>query len=237
MTTNGLVIPSGLRTREIILDGRKAGLKNARPAKQFEILVLYPMSLSENDEEKFVSLASRVQRHQWDPAFDCCSPREHDELWDWWEKWRNLFFRQRIDRNEPVESVVAVSAETIQGMMIVGPSKPARLKDSVPERLLYLAYMATAPWNRKVFSPKSGAYPESVQGVGSALVKEAILLSASYQYKGRLGLHAMGRSAGFYRKIGMERAAKPFDDELKDPWFEFSEQNAQVFLNESSLKP
>jgi hypothetical protein len=51
MTTDGLVIPSGLRTREIELDGHEAGLKNARPAKRFRALILNPISLSENDDE------------------------------------------------------------------------------------------------------------------------------------------------------------------------------------------
>jgi len=231
MTTDGLVIQPGLRTREVELDGREAGLKNARPAKRFKVLVLYPISLSENDEDKFLSQASRIQRHQWGSAFDRCSREKHDKPWDWWEKWKNLFFRQRIDRNEPVECIVVISAGTIQGMMIVGPSKPANLKASVPERLLYLAYMATAPWNRKVYRPKSGIFPDTLRGIGTALVKEAIRLSVSCGYRGRIGLNAMGRSEGFYEHIGMTYVPKPKDDEFKDDWFEFSEKAAQAFLN------
>jgi hypothetical protein len=235
MTTDGLVIPPELRTREIELDGREAGLKNARPAKRFKALVLSPISLSENDEDKFLKGAAIVRSAQWYPAFRLCSREEYDEKWEWWGLWTERFFKYRVDRKEPIECVLIILGGIIQGMMIVGPSKPANGGNSATDRLLYLAHMATAPWNRKVFRPKSEIYPVTLKGVGKALVKEAVRLSSSYGYGGRLGLHAMERSATFYRHIGMELVPGSKDREFRGKWYEFSERAAQAFLNQSTI--
>jgi hypothetical protein len=232
MATTLLTIPRGLLIREIELNGLEAGSGATRQPKRFKPVVLYPKSLGEVDEGKFMQQASSVHIDQWSPAWRSCTRKEHDIQWgEWWGLWRYRFFKYGNNGTGPIECVVVVLAGVIQGMMLVGPSKPANLGSAVTERLLYLAHMATAPWNRKVYWPKSGIYPETLRGIGSALVKEAIRLSACYGYRGRIGLNAMGRSAGFYRKLGMQRVQNPKDKDFRDPWFEFSEQAAQDFLD------
>jgi hypothetical protein len=219
-------------SREIELEGRDAGSGVKRQAKRFKPVVLHPKSLGESDENKFILQASNLHIDQWGPAFKCCTRKEYDKQWgEWWGLWKERFFKYGNNGTEPIECVVIVLAGVIQGMMLVGPSKPANLGNAVTKRLLYLAHMATAPWNRKVYRPKLEIYPETLRGIGSALVKEAIRLSASYGYKGRIGLHAMGRSEKFYEHIGMQYVPKPKDDEFKHDWFEFSEKAAQGFLN------
>lgn len=232
MVTTLLTIPPGLRSREIDLEGHDGGSGRKRPPKRFKPVVLYPKSLGENDEDEFIRQASNVHIDQWRPAWKCCTRKEYDIQWgEWWGLWKQRFFDYGKNGSEPIECVVVVLGGVIQGMMLVGPSKPANLGNAVTNRLLYLAHMATAPWNRKVYRPKSGIYLETLRGIGSALVKEAIRLSVSCGYRGRIGLNAMGRSEKFYKDIGMQYVPKPKDDEFEDDWFEFSEKDAQDFLN------
>lgn len=234
MTTELLTIPPGVASREIELGGRGAGSGSNRRVRKFKAVVLRPRTLDEDSEDRFLHAAALVRSAQWDTAFKLCSRKEYDQTWEWFIFWKDRFFRYRTDRNEPIECVLIILDGIIQGLMIVGPSKPANRGNSATDRLLYLAHMATAPWNRKVFCPKSGIYPVTVKGVGKELVKEAVRLSSSYGYGNRLGLHSMERSATFYRHIGMELVPESKDREFRGKWYEFSAQAAQNFLNKST---
>lgn len=232
MSTDGLVIPPGIASREIELRGLDASSGAKRQPRRFKSVVVYPKSLGEDGEDKFILEASNLHIDQWRPAWKCCTRKEYDIQWgEWWLLWKYRFHKYGKNGAEPIECVVVVLGGVIQGMMLVGPSKPANLGNSVSNRLLYLAHMATAPWNRKVYCPKSGVYPVALKGIGKALVNEAVQLSASYGYGGRLGLHAMERSATFYRHIGMELVPGSKDREFRGKWYEFSERAAHDFLN------
>jgi hypothetical protein len=215
-----LTLPPGLITQEITLTARdKSGSVTAS--------ILHSSSLPEDERENFVKAVEDIRRQQWRPAYTCFDKREHDLPWNWWGLWIEAFYRHP---KEPIEYFVVASAGLIQGMMIVGPTKVANLR-SKKKRLLYLAYMATAPWNRRNFRQSSSVHPAALKGVGTELLKQAVCLSRRHGHGGRLGLRAMGRSGTFYATYGMQRLRTVKDTEFdKDPWYEFSEADAREFL-------
>lgn len=66
------------------------------------------------------------------------------------------------------------------------------------KNLVYLDYLATAPWNRP-----SIQNPPAYRGVGTAFFTLAVERSISLEYKGRVGLHALPRAEKFYKQLGM----------------------------------
>lgn len=60
------------------------------------------------------------------------------------------------------------------------------------ERVVYVEYIATAPWNRRVEAPK-------LRGVGRLLIQAAIRTSVELGLNGRIGLHAKPAVEAFYR--------------------------------------
>lgn len=59
--------------------------------------------------------------------------------------------------------------------------------------LVYVEYVENAPWNRPEL-----ADPPLYRGIGSILIRAAIALSIEEEFKGRIGLHALPQSNGFY---------------------------------------
>lgn len=64
--------------------------------------------------------------------------------------------------------------------------------------LVYVQAIASAPWNRIELE-----YPPYFFGVGRALLLFARQRSEQLGYQGRVGLHALPGSEGFYRRINM----------------------------------
>jgi hypothetical protein len=189
-----------------------------------------------------VWFVDQVRRYEWFPAFVRLPKPVHDITWNYTFHWneRVLIAEKRAEQKgvepEPIELVVLTALHRLQGIMIAGPSEEVNLPPSSTDRLLYIAYMATAPWNREPFLAPEGLVPSSLKGVGKALVRQAICLSRQLGYGGRIGLRAMGGSAAFYRKIGMTRIkGKVKCAEFPgDPWFELTEQGAETLLPSSS---
>jgi hypothetical protein len=80
--------------------------------------------------------------------------------------------------------------------MIVGlglPGKDARLDPDKGKPLVYVDFIETAPWNAKEFT-NSPLY----KGVGVRLLQAAARLSIDENFAGRVGLHTLPQSAGFY---------------------------------------
>jgi hypothetical protein len=61
--------------------------------------------------------------------------------------------------------------------------------------IIYVEYLENAPWNQ--YQPDT---PPRFQGVGSLLVEAAIAQSRADGFKGRIGLHSLPQSVGFYVK-------------------------------------
>jgi len=87
-------------------------------------------------------------------------------------------------------------AGKMQGLMIVGlglVGKDARLDPDKGKPLVYVDFIETAPWNSKEFT-NSPLY----KGVGVRLMQAAARLSIDESFAGRVGLHTLPQSAGFY---------------------------------------
>lgn len=69
---------------------------------------------------------------------------------------------------------------------------------AAPLPIVYVDFVAVAPWNRKTFQD-----PQRFRRLGTLMLGAAVELSRMLGRDGRCGLHALGQSEGFYRHIGM----------------------------------
>lgn len=82
----------------------------------------------------------------------------------------------------------------MQGLMIVClAGKNARLDPDKGKPLVYVDFIETAPWNAKEFT-NSPLY----KGIGVRLIQAAARLSIDESFAGRVGLHTLPQSTGFY---------------------------------------
>ena len=64
--------------------------------------------------------------------------------------------------------------------------------------IVYVDFVAVAPWNRKKFQD-----PQRFRNLGTVMLGAAVQLSVTLGLGGRCGLHSLPQSEGFYRHIGM----------------------------------
>jgi hypothetical protein len=131
-----------------------------------------------------------------------------DRVWDWVKK-------ERIYVASPNYESYAVECEGMtQGLMLVD-TRFHRSQIEPSRRLVYVSFLATAPWNRCVIQN-----PPTYRAVGSVLLQFARDRSFELGYGGLVGLHALIDSVSFYAKIGMIGGeADPDRDGL--PYFEW----------------
>lgn len=224
MSGLSLAWPRGVVSKPIRLADRATGTPRTAT-----LVRTGPRRLSPEARLDFANSMIKIWWDQWKPAMAGFIKPQNDRGWDWGGLWES---RERLN-SPPVECVVLAVADKVHGIMISGPLKETNIGPR-GRRLLYLAYMATAPWNRPGFSPPSGSYPKAIRGVGTELIKQAILMSKEYGCGGRLGFRALGDSWRFYKKIGMQRLGKKVkDDEFSaHAWYEFSDAGVREFLKE-----
>ncbi|TIL83190.1 MAG: hypothetical protein E5Y89_01770 [Mesorhizobium sp.] len=94
--------------------------------------------------------------------------------------------------------------------------------------LIYVEFLATAPWNR----PKLVAEP-TYKGAGRVLVGTAVSLSLEEEFGGRIGLHSLPGAEVFYRDaIGMTDLGADSEGVHKGlRYFELSSRDAATFLS------
>lgn len=116
---------------------------------------------------------------------------QEDKYWDW-------MFKLRYIANQANLEGYAVECEnTTQGLMIIETQMHgSRL--NIGKRLVYVDGIATAPTNRIEIQR-----PPQFKGVGQALLNFARIRSVELEYEGRVGLHSLPRSVGFYEKQNM----------------------------------
>lgn len=132
----------------------------------------------------------------WMPTFQHRYERqERDEdflMWNTGKGYLDLIFHR-----EELQSFVLMADEIVQGVLLL-ECVPliSRLE---PERsLVYVRYLATAPWNRR---DKAG--PGWFRGVGTLLLARAVQVSRDTGCDGRLGLHSLKGSDDFYKRLGL----------------------------------
>lgn len=116
----------------------------------------------------------------------------------------------------------------MQGLMLViTDGYSARVAPDVGKPLMYVDYVQIAPWNNEELAdkPRFGA-------VGSFLMEGAARLSIDMEFGGRLGLHSLKRSEGFYEKLGLKRVEiERHDRHARGLWyFEWTKEGAETFL-------
>lgn len=163
----------------------------------------------------------------WTPLFDAAAASENrpeDAHWQWATK-----ALQALQNPLSYELFgIEVDART-QGMMLVlkgGPKCFSRHPEHLRAPLVYLDFLATAPWNRPGMTAKP-AY----KGIGRLLFMTAVSLSIEEEFAGRVGLHSLPGAEAFYRnQLNMTDMGK--DDAYQNlRYFELSATQARQLIS------
>jgi hypothetical protein len=138
-----------------------------------------------------------------------------DRVWDWVKK-------DRVYSASPSYERYAVECEGMtQGLMLID-TRSHRSGVEPDRRLVYISFLATAPWNRL-----SMPTPPVYRTVGSVLLQFARQRSFELGYEGLVGLHALIGSISFYHKIGMI-GGDPDPDQHGLPYFEWYRRRSEL---------
>jgi hypothetical protein len=96
-----------------------------------------------------------------------------------------------------------------------------------PRDVAYIDLLESAPWNWEV--KRLGRLPQ-IRGVGKNLFELAIRWSEDLGFKGRVALHSLKQSEGFYQSCGMTNLGIDNESKPPMPYFELSEKAAKAFL-------
>jgi len=137
--------------------------------------------LTSNNIKDFVNL--------WKPQLK--DSDSEDSEWNWQNK-----HRQARRANE----LYAVECENVtQGMMRIDIlEERCKIPSQFRQFLVYVDYLATAPWNRKPIQN-----PPTYKGVGGNLMDFAVARSHELGYRGRIGLHTLPSAIPFYKKLNI----------------------------------
>ena len=157
----------------------------------------------------------------WAPEFEAAGAdaRPEDAHWDWVRK--SLAAMQ----NPFIYEIYGIEIDQqTQGMMLAakgGVNSFSRHQDHPRKPLIYVDFLATAPWNRPLLTPRP-----RFKGVGRTLIMTAVTLSYEEEFSGRIGLHSLPGAEPFYREsMGMyDFGGDPDYHNLR--YFEFSQSMA-----------
>ncbi|HEB55825.1 MAG TPA: GNAT family N-acetyltransferase [Gammaproteobacteria bacterium] len=159
---------------------------------------------------------SRIQNND-----DIAALHIQDFHWNWRAK-VTAFSRQLAYRSFALEC----GGQT-QGLMYVNTTKRCRLEGQANQHLVYVEYLATAPWNR----PSLVGCPK-YKGVGSIMIATAIQASVDEEMQGRIGLHSLPQADPFYRDICGMTDLGVDSDKQNLRYFEMTAEQAMAFLNQ-----
>ncbi len=123
--------------------------------------------------------------------------------------WRWDYKGRQADRDARYETYAIEVEEMTQGLMFL---ETLWHRSQLPQRhrLVYVEALAAAPWNRQLLED-----PPYFRGIGRTLLLFARQRSLELNYGGRIGLHALPGSEGFYRRNQMpEYEADPHKEGL-----------------------
>jgi hypothetical protein len=147
--------------------------------------------------------------------------RAQHSHWDWRKKYQWL-------KEAPIAyHIFGVKAEDqMQGLLLVQKvGKVCRIDSQKNKELIYVDYLATAPWN----SPDTCKSPR-FGGVGKVLIRAAVMLSLEEEFKGRIGLHSLPQAETFYRNICGMTDLGPDEDYQNLRYFESTVEQSAKFL-------
>ena len=144
--------------------------------------------------------------------------KPEDSHWDWRRK------SETISGILGYHSFALVCHHQLQGLMIVNDMTSARLRAQFGKPLIYVEFLATAPWNRPKLQD-----PPLYRGVGHVFVLAAIETSREAGFKGRTGLHSLPEAESFYeQKCGFARLGADSSHQNLT-YFEMNENRAEAF--------
>jgi hypothetical protein len=113
----------------------------------------------------------------------------------------------------------------VQGMMtVVTDGYFCRLDEQRKAPLVYVWFVATAPWNLPAAG--SGTY----RGIGYTFLSTAIQMSFDLEFKGRIGLHSLPQAESYYDKIGMICLGSDTEKQGMK-YYEMTPGQAQAFIS------
>lgn len=117
-----------------------------------------------------------------------------------------------------------------QGLMLLRTDGNfAQLPSEKGKPLVYVIYLAAAPWNLAAIVEKP-----RFSGLGNVMLNAAVQFSLEVEFKGRIGLHSLPQAEGFYERNGFQDLGVDSDKEhLK--YYELSPEAAARFLSRSKL--
>ena len=144
--------------------------------------------------------------------------RPEDSHWDWKRK------SQAVAGMLGYHSFALVCRQELHGLMMTNDMLAARLPEQFGKPLVYVEFVATAPWNRPELQPQP-----RYRGVGNVLLLAAIESSRQAGFKGRLGLHSLPKAEVFYeQRCRMTRLGSDSSHQNLT-YFEMTEQQAEAF--------
>lgn len=139
-----------------------------------------------------------------------------DGHWDWRLKCTIAPGTQR-------QAYGLLNGDQVEAAMMLAAGHQTRL-GIAREPLVYVDYLATAPWNRATIQ-----HPERFRRMGVMLLGTAVEISRLQGLEGRCGLHALPSAEGFYQRVGMrDLGIDPAYYDLH--YFEFDAAAARAFI-------
>ena len=99
--------------------------------------------------------------------------------------------------------------------------------------LVYVDYLESAPWNRRILLPSGQA---AYSGIGSILMRVAVERSLDEEYKGRVELHSLPQANAFYANICRMTDLGPDAKHENLRYFEFTPEQAKAFIDRGTEK-
>lgn len=144
-----------------------------------------------------------------------------DFHWDWSRK------VDKVNKRLDYESFAVESDNTTQGLMLLNNVALARERKQKGRYIVYIEYLAVAPWNRFSFTDTP-----LFKGVGSLLLGTAINYSFDQEFDGRIGLHSLPQSEVWYREQCEMTDLGPDPDYPHNlRYYEMTPTQAKSFLN------
>lgn len=113
-----------------------------------------------------------------------------DSCWNW---------EQIVHQHDPGytrHTFYLVCNNSVQGALHAKFPKQSQL--SSDSELVYVDFIATAPWNRNI-----PGHPKQFSGIGTKLMIYVMQFSQSAGYSGIIGLHSLKQAEDFYRAMEM----------------------------------
>jgi hypothetical protein len=118
----------------------------------------------------------------------------------------------------------------LQGLMkLQTAGRSSRLAVPGNQPIVYIDYLEVAPWNIPIVAQATGQKTE-FGAVGTRLIEAAVRKSFDEGFKGRVALHSLSTSEGFYINVCGMTAVSRDPDKQNLLWCEFTPEQANNFL-------